>query len=100
LASRIALRETVWIALDTLRAHKLRSFLTLLGVILAVTTLISVISILDGLNQYVSDKIANIGANAFVVDRIGIVTNFEDSGTKPASAPRLPLTTWMRCATA
>ena len=54
----IALRETVGIALDTLRAHKLRSFLTLLGVILAVTTLISVISILDGLNQYVADKIA------------------------------------------
>jgi len=73
-----ALRETFWIALDTLRAHKLRSFLTLLGVILAVTTLISVISILDGLNHYVADKIANIGANAFVVDRIGIVTNFED----------------------
>jgi putative ABC transport system permease protein len=74
----LALRETVWIALDTLRAHKLRSFLTLLGVILAVTTLISVISILDGLNKYVADKIANLGANAFVVDRIGIVTNFEE----------------------
>jgi putative ABC transport system permease protein len=74
----IALRETVGIALDTLRAHKLRSFLTLLGVILAVTTLISVISILDGLNQYVADKIANIGANAFVIDRIGIATNLAD----------------------
>jgi putative ABC transport system permease protein len=86
----IALRETFWIALDTLRAHKLRSFLTLLGVILAVTTLISVISILDGLNQYVSDKIANIGANAFVIDRIGIVTNFEEWNK---ARKRPPLTT-------
>jgi putative ABC transport system permease protein len=74
----IALRETFWIAMDTLRAHKLRSFLTLLGVILAVTTLIAVISVLNGLNVYVAEKVANLGANAFVVDRIGIVTNFQD----------------------
>jgi putative ABC transport system permease protein len=73
-----ALRETIWIALDTLRAHKLRTFLTLLGVILAVTTLVAVISVLNGLNVYVADKVANLGANAFVIDRIGIVTNFEE----------------------
>ncbi|MFZ3217222.1 MAG: ABC transporter permease [Candidatus Acidiferrales bacterium] len=70
-----ALRETIWIALDTLRAHKLRTFLTLLGVILAVTTLVAVISVLNGLNVYVANKVANLGANAFVIDRIGIVTN-------------------------
>ncbi len=74
----VALRETLWLALDTLRAHKLRSFLTLLGVILAVTTLVAVMSIVEGLNRYVSDKIANLGANAFVVDRFGIITNFEE----------------------
>jgi putative ABC transport system permease protein len=69
-----ALRETIWIALDTLRAHKLRTFLTLLGVILAVTTLVAVISVLNGLNVYVADKVAN----AFVIDRIGIVTNQQE----------------------
>ncbi len=73
-----ALRETIWIALDTLRAHKLRTFLTLLGVILAVTTLVAVISVLNGLNVYVADKVANLGANAFVIDRIGIVTNQQE----------------------
>lgn len=73
-----SLRETLWISLDTLRAHKLRTFLTLLGVILAVTTLVAVISVLNGLNLYISDKVANLGANAFVVDRVGIVTNFQD----------------------
>jgi putative ABC transport system permease protein len=73
-----ALRETTFIALDTLRAHKMRTFLTLLGVILAVTTLVAVISVLNGLNVYISDKVANLGANAFVIDRIGIVTNFQE----------------------
>src|SRR5579864_14263 len=74
----ITLREATWLALDTLRAHKLRSFLTLLGVILAVTTLVSVMSVLNGLNLYVSTKIANLGSNAFVLDRIGIITNRQD----------------------
>ena len=73
-----SLRETTLIALDTLRAHKMRTFLTLLGVILAVTTLVAVISVLNGLNVYISDKVANLGANAFVIDRIGIVTNFQE----------------------
>jgi putative ABC transport system permease protein len=74
----VAVRETFHIALDTLRAHKMRTFLTLLGVILAVTTLVAVMSVLNGLNVYVATKIANLGANALVVDRIGIITNFKD----------------------
>ena len=82
----VALQETVRIALDTLRAHKLRTFLTLLGVILAVTTLVAVISVLNGLNVYVSDKVANLGANALVVDKIGIVTNL-DQWTKARKRP-------------
>ena len=76
--SSVALRETFRIALDTLRAHKLRTILTLLGVILAVTTLVAVISVLNGLNVYVADKVANLGVNALVIDRIGIVTNFQE----------------------
>src|SRR6202040_157369 len=74
----VALQETFRIALDTLRSHKLRTFLTLLGVILAVTSLVAVISVLNGLNVYVADKVANLGANAFVIDRIGIVTNAQE----------------------
>jgi putative ABC transport system permease protein len=74
----VALRETLWLALDALHAHKLRSFLTLLGVILAVTTLVAVMSVVDGLNRYVSDRVANLGSDAFVVDRFGIITNFDE----------------------
>src|SRR6266849_3562727 len=59
--------ETLRLALDSLRAHKLRSFLTLLGVILAVTTLVAVMSVVAGLNFYVADKVANLGANVYLV---------------------------------
>ena len=69
--------ETFKLALDALRAHKLRSFLTLLGVILAVTTLIFVMSVISGLDFYVADRVANLGANVFIVDRLGIITSQE-----------------------
>ncbi|MFZ0855844.1 MAG: ABC transporter permease [Candidatus Acidiferrales bacterium] len=73
----ISVREATWLALDTLRTHKLRTFLTLLGVILAVTTLVSVMSVLNGLNLYVSTKIANLGSNVFILDKYGIITSYE-----------------------
>jgi putative ABC transport system permease protein len=74
-SARLALGETFRLALDALRSHKLRSFLTLLGIILAVATLVGVMSVVAGLNLYVSDKIANLGANAFVIDKYGIITS-------------------------
>jgi putative ABC transport system permease protein len=77
-SSKVPLGETFHLALDTLRAHKLRSFLTLLGIILAVMTLVGVMSVVSGLNLYISDKVANLGANTFVVDRFGIITNADD----------------------
>jgi putative ABC transport system permease protein len=70
--------ETLRLAMDSLRAHKLRSFLTLLGVILAVTTLVAVMSVITGLNMYVADRVANLGANVFIVDRFGIITSLDD----------------------
>lgn len=55
--------ENVGMALETLRAHKLRSFLTLLGVIIAVTTLISVVAILMGLDRNIQESIQSYGTN-------------------------------------
>ena len=63
----VTAREAFWLALEALRAHKLRSFLTLLGVVIATTTLISVMSVVNGMNLYIADKIANLGANVFIV---------------------------------
>ena len=60
-------REAFWIALEALRTHKLRSFLTLLGVVIATTTLIVVMSIVNGMNLYIADHIANLGANVFIL---------------------------------
>jgi putative ABC transport system permease protein len=74
-SSLVALGEALRMALDALRSHKLRSYLTLLGIVLAVTTLVAVTSVVNGLNLYVADRIANLGANVFVVDRMGIITN-------------------------
>ena len=76
-SATVAFRETLWLALDTLRAHKLRSFLTLLGVILAVATLVAVMSVVEGLNRYVAERIANLGANVFIVNQMGIITSRE-----------------------
>lgn len=74
-SSWVTFVETLKLASDSLRAHKLRSFLTLLGVILAVATLVSVMSVISGLNTYIADKVANLGANVFVIDRFGIITS-------------------------
>src|SRR5438876_10257713 len=86
----ITMTETLRLALDALRAHKLRSFLTLLGVILAVTTLVAVMSVVAGLNFYVADRVANLGANVFVVDRFGIITSF-DAWVKAQKRPLITM---------
>jgi putative ABC transport system permease protein len=74
-SAAVTMGETLRLAIDSLRAHKLRSFLTLLGVILAVTTLVAVMSVVAGLNFYVADRIANLGANVYVLNRFGIITS-------------------------
>jgi len=63
----VAVREAFWNALGELRSHKLRSFLTLLGVVISTTTLIVVMSIVNGMNVYIATKIANFGTNTFVL---------------------------------
>src|SRR6202046_1056523 len=63
----VTAREAFWVALESLRTHKLRSFLTLLGVVIATTTLIVVMSIVNGMHLYIADHIANLGTNTFVL---------------------------------
>src|SRR5579862_9912422 len=68
------LRASFWeaavIAIDSLRKNKLRSFLTLLGIILATTTLIAVTSLIHGMNLYIADKVSNMGSDGFRVVRM------------------------------
>ena len=63
----VTTREAFWIALDGLRSHKLRSFLTLLGLMISTMTLIIVMSLVNGMNLYIAEHIANLGANVFIV---------------------------------
>jgi len=72
------LREPIGMALGTLRAHKLHSFLTLLGIILSVSTLIVVISLISGVNKYIANRVANMGSNVFLVMRFPIITETEE----------------------
>ncbi len=70
-------REPAAIALETLRAHKLRSFLMLLGIILSVSTLILVVSLINGTNRYIADRVANMGSDVFLVTRFPIIRDQE-----------------------
>lgn len=72
------LKEPTFVALETLRTHKLRSFLMLLGIILSVSTLILVVALIEGTNRYIADRVANLGANVFLVNRFPIITNAQD----------------------
>jgi putative ABC transport system permease protein len=70
--------EALRLALATIIAHKLRSFLTLLGIIFGVTTVIVVVTLIEGFNKYVDEKIADLGSNAFVVNKLGFVTSLQE----------------------
>jgi putative ABC transport system permease protein len=69
--------ETLRIAAAALRAHKLRSFLTLLGVIIGVMTVVTVVAIISGLNNYISEKVFQLNPDVYVVTQFGIITSRE-----------------------
>ncbi len=80
------LRESVGIALGAVRANKLRSFLTLLGTIIGVASVIAVVSFVEGLNRFVSDKLIQAGSNTFSVDKFGFITSdeaYQDAMKRP-----------------
>ena len=72
--------DTLAIALSQIRSNKLRSFFTLLGIIVSVAFLVAVVAIIQGMNAYVKENIAGavIGANAFQVRRTPIQVGFFD----------------------
>jgi putative ABC transport system permease protein len=66
----IGIGDNVALALDSIRAHKLRASLTVLGITMGVATLITVMTIVQGANVYVEQKIANLDTNVFQVSRL------------------------------
>ena len=69
--------ESARIAVDSLNKSKLRSFLTLLGIILATSTLIAVMSFVHGMNLYIATKLSDMGSNGFRVVRIAFIGNWD-----------------------
>jgi putative ABC transport system permease protein len=65
--------EAVTGAVHSLRSSKLRSFLTLLGIILATTTLIAVMSVISGMDRYIADNVSQMGADGYRVTRIAMM---------------------------
>ena len=76
MAQTASFREAAFVAFDSLRGSKLRSFLTLLGIILATTTLIAVMSIIHGMDVYIATHVSNMGADGFSIVRMAFIGNF------------------------
>ncbi len=65
--------EAVKVAAQSLRTSKLRSFLTLLGIILATTTLIAVMSVIHGMDLYIANQVSDMGADGFRIRRVVMI---------------------------
>jgi putative ABC transport system permease protein len=70
--------EAMRIALQSLWANKLRSVLTLLGVVIGVAAVIAVVTFVNGINGYVAEKVFNLGADVFIISKMSpVVTNID-----------------------
>src|SRR5262245_26950538 len=65
--------EAINIALSSLRANKLRSFLTVLGILIGVSSVIAVVAIIEGLDRYVGQQVLELGGKSFTVQKMPAV---------------------------
>jgi putative ABC transport system permease protein len=83
--------EAAFIALGAIWANKLRSFLTVLGNIVAVTSIIAVVSLVQGMNEYVTNTIvADVGADNFTIQRMPVIRTQADED-RVRNNPRITL---------
>ncbi|HKP36284.1 MAG TPA: ABC transporter permease [Pyrinomonadaceae bacterium] len=80
--------EILKVAVAAIWTHKLRSALTLLGMIVGVTAFVVVVSLIQGFNVYIDEKIAGIGAKSFSVQRFNPFEDFKDTDTIAAAQRR------------
>jgi putative ABC transport system permease protein len=84
----VKLIETLKLAIAAIWAHKLRSALTLLGMIIGVMAFVVVVSLIAGFNRYVDEKIAGIGTKSFNIQRFNPFEDFKDTDTIAAAQRR------------
>jgi len=70
--------ENLRIAIDAIRANKLRSILTVIGNVVAVMSVIAVVAVIDGMNTYVSEKVLETGLRVIYIDKFGLITNEDE----------------------
>lgn len=70
--------EGIFIALRSLVTNKLRSILTLIGVIIGVMTVIAITSIIAGMNKYVADQLSAVGSDTFFIDKWGLIMSDDE----------------------
>ncbi len=70
--------ELLRVAWRAVTAHKLRSFLTLLGVIIGVMTVIAVVAVITGMNNYVATRLFTVAPDVYAVTRFGIITSRDE----------------------
>ena len=85
------LRTNLVMAFDTMRNHRLRTALTVLGLTMGVAVLIMVITLILGANTYVEDKIANLGTNVFRIGKMPFTSTSRDEYRR---AIRAPISAW------
>ena len=78
-------------SLAAIRAHALRSFLTLLGIIIGVATIVGVVSVIAGLEGYVQEKILVLSPDVYVVTKFGIIRSREEFLASMSHELRTPL---------
>ena len=67
--TRAEIQENLMVAVDTIRSHKGRSVLTVVGIVIGVTSVISVAAIIEGLNQFIQAKVDSLGSRTFFISR-------------------------------
>ncbi len=100
-------RENLLVGLDTLRSHKVRSGLTVLGIVIGVTSVISVAAIIEGLNRHIQERVEGIGSRTYFISRLPAAQfgrlpekirrrkylNFSDAAYLREAVPSLEFTT-------
>lgn len=81
------IKEAISMALAAIKAHKMRAFLTVLGVLIGVTTVIAMVSIITGLNRSMSQQIESLGSNIIWVTRFEIGIRFEGPTEEERNRP-------------
>jgi putative ABC transport system permease protein len=88
------LRDSVRLALGALTAHRLRTALTLVGLVIGVTSLVLVITVVQGADVYVQTKIVNLGADVFQVSKAPLVSTDFREHVRAQRYPDLRIDDW------